>query len=287
MSTGIGLSTDGYYGAGGGSSDTTPPTIEIISPTPGVAPGEPGGFPRRMADAKVTPIVCEITDLTSPISVLVLSVAIGTGDLEVAYRDGIFVGDFVKNSFREDIADGYRFTLLPDDGWPSLDTDNYYVRLAVDAADGNAGVAVEPETPSEEEDEEMPLIAEHRANVSIPVSEDLPITLTPLTAYPDAEVFVADVMIAFNCDADGGGLLRLEISLLNNGISVGNTDRLWIDTDAGATVYPVYAGRWVVPIASLGTLSVNVSMANGGFCEAQHCSLVVTPTLTSRVTLTP
>ncbi len=133
----------------------------------------------------------------------------------------------------------------------------------------------------------QPLIMENRSFFQVPVSEDLPIFVAPLATFPDAEVFVIDLRISFNCDADGSGRVRLQIDLQNSMGSLGlPQDRVWIQTDPGATVQPTYSGRWIVPVANLGTLTPHVAMDFGAFCEVYHCSISAVPTLLSRATIT-
>src|SRR5436190_1486285 len=99
MSNGIGPASDGWYGGGTGGVDSTPPAVSVISPLPGVAAGEPGGFPRNYNAAKDTPIVMEITDLTSPIRYVMVAARFSDSDAEeVIYRRGQFRGLYITGS---------------------------------------------------------------------------------------------------------------------------------------------------------------------------------------------
>ncbi len=111
-----------------------PPTVTIIGPTPGVAPGTPGGFSADWATARETPIVVEITDA---IYELISVQYPGVGDETVVYRDGAFRGSYAARSTEAAITGGKRFSILPVSGWPSSDALND-VTFNVDPVEGAA-----------------------------------------------------------------------------------------------------------------------------------------------------
>lgn len=136
---------DGYeegYDDGVGASpppDGTPPTIEVISPTPGVAPGQPGGFPLNKREAQATPIVLRITDLAPGLAYLCVTVRFTDGSEEVVYRRGQFRGPHIAGSTQSLSLDGTELTLSAKrrGGWPDV----RYLVFAVDAIDGVGNVA--------------------------------------------------------------------------------------------------------------------------------------------------
>lgn len=124
----LGRSASGVAGAdtfdveiAAAGGDVDPPTIAIVSPTPGVAPGDPGGFPADFATARETEIVVEITD-AAPLAyacVVATFAAGSTGAYEVVvYRRGAFRSGFAARSWEEAIAGGVRLHCLPDGSWP-------------------------------------------------------------------------------------------------------------------------------------------------------------------------
>ncbi len=134
----VGLVTRGYVGQGspgGGVGDTTPPTITIVSPTPDVDPGDPGGFSLDWQTARFTPIVLDIQDAT-PGNRYQCLVARYPGALDeiTVYRRGAFRGSFVGLSTSSAVSHGIRLTILPINGWPSSDALNDVV-FDVDAID--------------------------------------------------------------------------------------------------------------------------------------------------------
>lgn len=131
-------------GGGGPAKDTTPPTIAVVSPTPGVVNGQPGGFSSDPAIARTTPIIIDITDATPGLLyVCIVCSYPGSVDGIEVYRRGAFRGSFFGSSSVAAIANGLRFTILPNGGWPdALDpatlTD---IRWDVDAIDGDGNLA--------------------------------------------------------------------------------------------------------------------------------------------------
>lgn len=144
----IGRSADGTPSSstfdiaiGSGTGDTTPPTITVVSPTPGVAPGAPGGFPTDWAVARFTPIVLQITDAApgNRYQGIVCRYA-GADDEIVVYRRGLFRGQFVARSTEVAITNGKQLSVLPVNGWPSSDVLNDVV-FEVDAVDQAGNLA--------------------------------------------------------------------------------------------------------------------------------------------------
>jgi hypothetical protein len=105
-------------GEAGGGGD--PPTISIVSPTPGVAAGDPGGFPADFDEAIRTPIVIEID---APDGVALACVVVRFKDEidkeRVVYRRGAFRRGFAAQSFAEIDGDVLRLHCIPDTVWPA------------------------------------------------------------------------------------------------------------------------------------------------------------------------
>lgn len=99
-----------------------PPTITVVSPTPGVAPGQPGGFQSTWVDASVTPVVVEIDGADLTLACLVVRYPIDDNDEieRVVYRRGELRRGFEAASSVEQVtATKLRLTVLPNEGWPS------------------------------------------------------------------------------------------------------------------------------------------------------------------------
>lgn len=142
----IGLATRGYVGGSGGAAgDTTAPEIEIVSPTPGVAPGEPGGFPRSRRQAIATPIVLRLRDATPGLEYIEIAVrfygsqdeldADENGIEETVYRRGNFRGKHVLGSTAVIDGDDLVLTVFRDGGWIGR-----FIKFAVDAIDGDGNL---------------------------------------------------------------------------------------------------------------------------------------------------
>lgn len=125
----------------GGGGDATAPTITIISPTPGTAPGDPGGFSLDWSVARMTPIVLEITDAApgNRYQAIVCRYPGNPNEL-VVYRRGAFRGEWAALSSEAAITNGKRLTILPATGWPSSDALNDVV-FEVDAIDSAGNLA--------------------------------------------------------------------------------------------------------------------------------------------------
>jgi hypothetical protein len=143
--TGIDGGLDGGNATGGGGADppdTVPPTITIISPTPGVAPGAPGGFSADWQIARMTPVVARVADLApgNRYQAIVLRYA-GTVDEITVYRRGAFRGGFVGPSTVTAInATTLEFSFRPATGWPPLAASVTF-SLELDALDGAGNLA--------------------------------------------------------------------------------------------------------------------------------------------------
>lgn len=122
---------------GGGGGDVTAPTIAIISPTPGVAPGAPGGFSADEATALQTPIVIRITDAGGNRYQSIVMVR--GGSETVVYRRGAFRGEFVARSFVV-TSTPLELSILPSAGWASMPSLNS-VSFEVDAVDTSGNLA--------------------------------------------------------------------------------------------------------------------------------------------------
>lgn len=124
--------------------DAAPPVITIISPTPGVAPGDPGGFPLNVTQAKATPVVVQISDLAPGIRYVCLTVKVATtvdglaaSNEEVVYRRGQFRGLHIKGSTQRDVDETtIELTIKRQGGWSGK-----YLLFAIDALDGSGNLA--------------------------------------------------------------------------------------------------------------------------------------------------
>lgn len=134
-----------------GGGDVDEPTITVISPTPGVAPGDAGGFPSDLSAARDTPIVLDVGDLApglvyfAIIARFYINAESEHPVEEVVYRRGQFRGQYVEGSStvaRVEI-NGLRMTIKRADGWPIDVTTKGkpFVVFAVDAVDGAGNLA--------------------------------------------------------------------------------------------------------------------------------------------------
>lgn len=104
--------------ASGGAGD--PPAISIVSPTPGVAPGDPGGFPADFESAIHTPIVIEVSAAGGlALVVVVVRFKDETQIERCIYRRGAFRRGFAAASFEEIDGDILRLHVIPDSSWPA------------------------------------------------------------------------------------------------------------------------------------------------------------------------
>lgn len=112
------------------------PTITVVSPTPGVAAGQPGGFPADPDAAAIVPIVLDVVD-PNPGNRLVVVVAryLATDAEEVVYRRGQFRGNYIAGSSQLAITSGVRLTCRRDGGWPGSPT------FEIDAVDADGNLA--------------------------------------------------------------------------------------------------------------------------------------------------
>lgn len=136
-----GLATTNSVGSWIEQVDSDGPTIEVISPTPGVPPGQPGGFPKNKKQAQLTPVVLRVSDLAPGVKYVCVTVLID-GTEETIYRRGNFRGKHILGSSQElttSEEDGEQLTLTVRrvGGWPDLQ----FLKFAVDALDdsGNIG----------------------------------------------------------------------------------------------------------------------------------------------------
>lgn len=120
--------------------DAAPPTITIVTPTPGVAPGQPGGFPLNRQDAIATPIVLQIDDVSPGVEYVCVAVTItlDTGESweETIYRRGAFRGRHAKSSRLSQTGTQMTLTVYRDGGWLGK-----YLKFGVDAIDNVGNLA--------------------------------------------------------------------------------------------------------------------------------------------------
>lgn len=96
------------------------PAITVVSPTPGVAPGQPGGLPADWSSARFTPVVLDIDGDGLAFACVVARYPDDNAE-RVVYRRGLIRAGFTAESDVEQVtATKLRLTVLPDEGWPSL-----------------------------------------------------------------------------------------------------------------------------------------------------------------------
>jgi len=131
---------------------TDPPVVEIVSPSLGVPPGSPGGFPLNRHLAELTPIVLRIYDVSPGLQYTVVTVTIPEkidgktyNKEEVVYRLSQFRGLHVDGSTQrtftqtidEELVSVLELTVRRAGGWPAVTQ----LKFSVDALDasGNLG----------------------------------------------------------------------------------------------------------------------------------------------------
>lgn len=108
------------------SLDSTPPTLEPVSPDPGEQPGSPGAFSANYSTAKVTPIVVRFEDTGEGAGVGFMMVAIkistdGTGYVLAYAGEGEqagFLAPFLSYSTITPDGDDFVLSVRHDDDWP-------------------------------------------------------------------------------------------------------------------------------------------------------------------------
>jgi hypothetical protein len=112
-----------YFGEWFGdlSGNLVAPVIASVTPTPSVVPGGAGGFSADYAVARVTPVVIDVTDVSPGLQRVVMWVRYSDTPYTMVVYDGTnFLWPFdTTTSTKVAVANGYRFTVLPRDGWPS------------------------------------------------------------------------------------------------------------------------------------------------------------------------
>lgn len=135
------IATRGYYGGSGSAADTTPPTITVVSPTPGVAPGDPGGFPADRALAELTPIVIEVSDVSPGVEYICIVAEYPGLPAEPVFRRGNFIAPYLGSSYALSGATA-TMTVQRLGGWPrpSDPTVSSYIKFSVDAIDASGNI---------------------------------------------------------------------------------------------------------------------------------------------------
>jgi hypothetical protein len=121
------LVTRGMIGAGA-TADGTAPTITNMTPSPSVAPGEPGGFPADFHTARTTPIEFDVTDTTPGLALIILWCKFSNRTDTLVVYDGVNLLWPFDLSTIAPISDGYHFSILPRGGWPPDCTISFHVR---------------------------------------------------------------------------------------------------------------------------------------------------------------
>jgi len=123
-----------YSVGNGGTFD--PPVITVVSPTPGVAPGMPGGFPLDPVAAAATEIVLQVTDINPGLALVVVSASfLGNTIAETVYRRGAFRGVYAASSYALPIAAGLELHCRRTGGWPAGTSTIGDIEFDVDAID--------------------------------------------------------------------------------------------------------------------------------------------------------
>lgn len=121
-----------------GTADTTPPTVTVVSPTPGVSPGSAGGFPADFQSARDTEVVLQITDVAPGLSYVAVFATFDTDSgalFEPVYRRTGFVGKYSSLSSQRTIANGLELHLRRSGGWLTKTSGIAAMRFDVDAVD--------------------------------------------------------------------------------------------------------------------------------------------------------
>lgn len=127
-------------GGGGGSGDTTPPTVSVISPTPGVAPGQPGGFPASRVAAETTPIVLRVIDVAPGVEYICIMAEYPGLNPEMVFRRGAFRAPYLASTFTSS-GTQVDMTVVRDGGWPRAAPGNSsYIKFSVDAIDFDGNI---------------------------------------------------------------------------------------------------------------------------------------------------
>jgi hypothetical protein len=123
-------------------SDAVAPTITSIVPTPGIQPGEAGGFPADWREARETPITLHVGDAAPGLRFVGLWGQIIPGEDRPTFV--IHDGNSFLWPFDSDVAarvvagDGYDYTILPRGGWPKGSDPTFTVK-AIDQAGNMEG----------------------------------------------------------------------------------------------------------------------------------------------------
>lgn len=132
------------YGQGLADGQPLPPSVTIVSPTPDVAPGEPGGFPLDEAAARTTPIVIQVF---APDGIQLAAIVVRyRSELDAertVYRRGAWRRGFAVGSYVEQTDDStWRFHCIPDGSWREVGEDA--MAFDVDVAGGDQTLSLSP-----------------------------------------------------------------------------------------------------------------------------------------------
>lgn len=125
------------------ATDTTPPVIAAVSPTPNTIPGTAGGFANNYTTAKDTEIALDVTDLAPGLRFVSVNALFLDGTSEPVYLGSSFVHGYLANSFEGVITNGKRLHIRRDESWPgaaSVST-NLAVGLLINAIDAAGNVS--------------------------------------------------------------------------------------------------------------------------------------------------
>lgn len=98
------------------TSPTSPASLVSISPTPGAAPGDPGGFPAAPVLAATTPVQIVISNAVPNLAEILVTFTVD-GDEEIAYYAGLARGRYAAKSIQFVSGAQVTLNLARDLGW--------------------------------------------------------------------------------------------------------------------------------------------------------------------------
>lgn len=111
-------------GGGGGGGAVGELNVQVISPTPGVEAGDPGGFPKNSHAADNTPVIVQISGETSSLSRRSYLIVQVQGGWEAVYWGENFVEPYISGSTQRSFTDAdltiLELSIRRDAGWPRL-----------------------------------------------------------------------------------------------------------------------------------------------------------------------
>jgi hypothetical protein len=256
------LEAEGYdagYAAGfadGSASGGTTPVVAILSPAPGVAAGQPGGFPGTYQQAKHTPIVLTISDLEDDLQyVCITATFTGIAGEECVYRNGEFRGIYASSSSAIINGDSITLSVRRDGGWPRAGVGVAEVSFAIDAIDADGNLTSESGLVNIRANG-VPLISTDTVNFEgFTVTEDAGV-VTVAAADPSVDILADGVPVASVGSIDFEGF---DVSEAGGVVTVASAEVTpSVVVSVGSVVHPV-------DLTALGDLDwLHVGALNGG-----------------------